>query len=103
MRSTFFLLFVSFNLFAAEDWTTIKKEEIDLNNDGKKDEILWLKKSKSKQTKPERLVINIDKKAVLDYSRKFCLPGDGYGNPDFCYDLMIESKMSSKKQPLVIL
>ena len=58
MRSTFFLLFVSFNLFAAEDWTTIKKEEIDLNNDGKKDEILWLKKSKSKQTKPERLSPN---------------------------------------------
>jgi hypothetical protein len=81
----------------------VKKEEIDLNSDGKKDEILWLTKSKSKQAKPERLLINVSQKAVLDFSNNFCLPGEGYGNPDDCYSLDIESKMSSKKQPLLIL
>ena len=104
MGSKFFILLsLSLNLFAAEEWMTIKKEDIDLNNDGKKDEILWLKKAKSKQTKPEKLIITIDKKAVLDYSNNLCTPGDGYGNPDDCYALSIESKMSSKKQPLLIL
>lgn len=104
MGAKFFILVIlSFNLFAADEWITVKKEEIDLNSDGKKDEILWLTKSKSKQAKPERLLINVSQKAVLDFSNNFCLPGEGYGNPDDCYSLDIESKMSSKKQPLLIL
>lgn len=103
MKKILFFVLLSTNLFAEEAWITIKKEEIDLNNDGKKDEISWMTKSKVKDARPQRLLIMINGVSALDYTNDFCTPGQEYRNPEGCFALILNNKLSSKNQAILTL
>jgi hypothetical protein len=87
--------------FPEEGWTTVSKESKDLNGDGKADSIYWLTRGQGQ--KPERLLVVVDDRPVLDFKTDFCEPDNGYRNPDGCYHLSLTTRLSAKKQPLLVL
>lgn len=88
--------------YPEEGWTPISQQTQDLNGDGKADAIYWLTRGQGR--KPERLLIVVDDKPVLDLEwGDFCDPDSGYGNPGGCAALSVTSRLSAKKQPLLVL
>ncbi len=73
-------------------WRTIRLEEKDLNGDKKNDQIYWLTMAKSLNASPERLLILVNQKPVLDYKTTFCEPSgqNGFANSEVCTSLALD-------------
>ena len=90
------------NASPEKGWSVFKSEQRDINFDGKKDDVIWLSKS-SKSARPERLIINVDGKRVLDHRDSFCGPSgqNGYGNAELCNSLIVVERPQQKELNLV--
>jgi hypothetical protein len=74
-------------------WRTVRMEEKDLNGDHQNDQIYWLTMAKSLNASPERLLILVNQKPVLDYKSAFCEPSgqNGFANAEECTSLILET------------